>query len=439
MHCVRHYAHRKCATSLNYIKFLYLFSLFSVCNFLYLQNISITRNVTVKGKENITSEVQFTNTFIFDVQVLLKDIQILNIQSSSIVNSTFLVITENSLNTKVTVNNSQFVNSFLEIKNVEQIEILNCLFKSELYNPDPKIFEEYKDPDFTSEDIDRIFSAFGSELASLKDTVDDYLVVASGNVSKTGVTVLGSTFLMIENTTFVNISTPYDEPSGALFLSDVKRGFIKESIFQVNIGRIGAGIVIEDSDINIINSHFRHNKASRQGSTIYVTAHNFSLLLEGNQFEGNFVGYQGTIFINDPMVVISKKNTFIWNRSSGYGGIYLKYSVYFSDVDTVYMGNIARQEGGAIYAQKYSQVRVSNVLFEYNLARYGGGISGKDNSDIFSVGCTFKGNKAGDKGMYYAKHGLRLRNKLYIVSDTSHELGQPKGMTPFVFNAEQCP
>ncbi|MGL4669643.1 MAG: beta strand repeat-containing protein [Methanobacteriaceae archaeon] len=128
--------------------------------------------------------------------------------------------------------------------------------------------------------------------------------------------------------------------------------------------------------INIFNSTFTNNEAQYYGGAIYNND-NGRISIQSSNFINNFADGGGAILSYNGRISIQSSN-FINNSASYAGGAIFNnghgsISIHNSD----FINNSATDNGGAI-ANWYSEINISNSVFDNNSADYGGSISNYD-------------------------------------------------------------
>ncbi|WP_407415880.1 right-handed parallel beta-helix repeat-containing protein [Methanobrevibacter sp.] len=280
-----------------------------------------------------------------------------------------------------------------------------------------------KDCTFKSNDVKRVKSNTGSD--------------ANGGA------IFSEGPLNIENSKFMsNLAFDY---GGAVYACDTLNIF--NCIFESNEASVDyGGAVHSKGNVKIVNSTFKNNFAKARGGALYAEKDAIinTCVFESNKVDGMILGEDsfggaivctGTLYINN--------STFKNNYADDYGGAIVGKDIYINfdqnpdqsfssffinnEVDddiagairakgilyiknTVFSGNKAYVDGGAIYAN--DDVNVNHCLFESNEASgalsqcYGGAIRSK--GDVYVESSTFKDNYAEDYG------GAIYANNVYI-------------------------
>ncbi|WP_407432071.1 right-handed parallel beta-helix repeat-containing protein [Methanobrevibacter sp.] len=239
--------------------------------------------------------------------------------------------------------------------------------------------------------------------------------------------------LYIENSKFISNSAQIY--GGAVYaLSSFE---VYNSVFESNrADEHTGGAIYNHENLKVVNSTFRKNSVEWIGGAIssFKDAHIYGCLFESNKADGVIVNdvYGGAVNCGGTLYI--DNSTFKDNFADDYGGaiagneIYINYNqnanqtfnTFFinneADDDTagaihareklyvkntVFSGNNAYVDGGAIYAK--DDVTAVHCLFESNKADgavsqcYGGAICSKDN-DVYIENSTFKDNYAEDYG-----------------------------------------
>ncbi|CAD7699333.1 unnamed protein product [Ostreobium quekettii] len=150
--------------------------------------------------------------------------------------------------------------------------------------------------------------------------------------------------------------------------------------FEGNGWSIGGGISAFNSNLTVLGSLFLGNTARLTGGAISADASTApsetSLIIEGCNFTGN----------RDPL-----------SQGALPGGV----SVFSTDSRPLEPSNFvnfngpAKSGGGAVFAQQFTKVRISESIFESNFAApAGGALTLLDNMQVLVSGSTFRNNEA---------------------------------------------
>ena len=155
--------------------------------------------------------------------------------------------------------------------------------------------------------------------------------------------VKGNNVRVINSTFNENKATGTD--GGALFIMG-NEAIIVNSTFNENFAKnIGAGILINGTDVSVLNSSFDANRAS-YGAAVYVVGSN------SNIFSSNFTNHKlvnGSVYIKGPNTYVYDSN---FNNNSGENGaaIYIKGSNSNLILNNLSFNNVSKK-GGAIYIE----------------------------------------------------------------------------------------
>jgi len=143
---------------------------------------------------------------------------------------------------------------------------------------------------------------------------------------------------------------------GALFIMG-NEAIIVNSTFNENFAKnIGAGILINGTDVTVLNSSFDANRAS-YGAAIYVVGSN------SNIFSSNFTNHKlvnGSVYIKGPNTYVYDSN-FINNSGENGAAIYIKGSNSNLILNNLSFNNVSNK-GGAIYIEGSNAHIISSDL-----------------------------------------------------------------------------
>lgn len=191
---------------------------------------------------------------------------------------------------------------------------------------------------------------------------------------------------------------------------------ITDSIFRNNDAMAGSGAILlyrlSDAKIRIENCQFSGNqgtygmRADYSGGLMLNSGRNIEMTMKDVEFDGNFGLRGGGLGIVQTSGKAKLENLQFRNNravgSSGEGGGFLLSSSTDIRVDVInstFLKNVADNNGGGINQQiSRTMLRLENVEFEKNQARFGGGFFGQAVAELSAENITFDGNKADQKG-----------------------------------------
>ncbi len=181
---------------------------------------------------------------------------------------------------------------------------------------------------------------------------------------------------------------------------DPSRLYVDKCLFENNTSH-GSGVIYLDElgKGEIKNSVFRNNKVTADGGTVVLDAC-FSALVKNCLFEGNSAVKGGAIQIKvfdyDYRSYVTIENcNFTKNMASYQGGaVYAKYGVT-KLVNCNFNENYC-PKGGAIYT-KYASIELKDSTFNKNSANYGGALFLRTDNN-YIINNIFKNNQASIKG-----------------------------------------
>ncbi|MBR3889304.1 hypothetical protein IKJ53_02195, partial [bacterium] len=163
--------------------------------------------------------------------------------------------------------------------------------------------------------------------------------------------------------------------------------YLGNATFTENSAIDGNGGAIYNTDILVsTNTKFNGNNASLNGGAIYSSSKDYIYIIN-NKFINNQAENGGAIYASATNIEIPIK---IANTTFG---------EYYPNTDSITNGNIANNNGGAIYLASKSYMEIQDSGFYGNSALKNGGavyIGEKSNVDIYDS--SFIGNYAGELG-----------------------------------------
>ena len=245
---------------------------------------------------------------------------------------------------------------------------------------------------------------------------------------------------------------------GAIYVSKANSILTLNNVTFLNndANSFTGGAIFSKGNVKIYNSKFLDNFAYRCGGAISVQGH---LEINNALFKSNRVNsaYGGAIYSLNPLNIIN--SSFIENFADESGGaIYAEDSIFIKNctfesnkvddycggaiyaakpdsgakieiIDSIFNGNLADNQGGAIYT--FNTLDIKNSTFLYNVAD--GIVSiGKNNDGgaIYTINSmkiidsTFIGNRANDNGgAIYSDGQITLQNSKFISNEVDDYYG----------------
>jgi len=181
---------------------------------------------------------------------------------------------------------------------------------------------------------------------------------------------------------------------GALYLNDFSGNLtVTESIFIGNKGtKAGAisfeGEALDSTDILFDRCTFADNEAGQSGGAIWNDANINTLKFQSCNFTHNTCTYMGGgIHIGQTVNELEISSSGFYNHhSNSYGAgiaLFANVGIFTIRSQTIFTGNVAEQEGGAIYYSQVTETEMMSVefsTFTQNVAPQGGPTLYIDNS-----------------------------------------------------------
>ena len=197
------------------------------------------------------------------------------------------------------------------------------------------------------------------------------------------------------------------EYGGAIYYdkySDEAELKISKCTFNKNEAEVDGGAIYSEEDVNVTNSTFKKNKATKA-----TAAKSF-----GGAIRSKGIG----TFIRD--------STFEDNFAYNHGGAIYSDGYYIDIKDSTFTDNEANVDGGAVYGDKF--VDISNSIFHNNAATgktsaksFGGAV--RANDFITVTGCDFSNNHAYNRGgAVYADTEIKIINSNF-TANTAKDYG----------------
>ena len=164
--------------------------------------------------------------------------------------------------------------------------------------------------------------------------------------------------------------------------------------------KVGGALVVTNSNLTIINSHFAENSA-QLGGAIFVELGS-SVIIDNCTFVGNSATgctddccNGGALFIDSGCTVMTHSSTFENNTSEFGGGAISLFRGTLEGIQNEFSSNRASSFGGSIFAHWSSNVYSDMSTFTSNEAGFNGGVMYADYLSSISVkNGTFHYNKA---------------------------------------------
>ena len=237
-------------------------------------------------------------------------------------------------------------------------------------------------------------------------------------------------------TSFFKGNKASDNKGGAIYAEDDVKAV--NTVFSENSADVDGGAIYSDDSVYVTNCYFDNNKADgAKVSQCYGGAIRAEgdVHVESSRFQSNYAhDYGGAIYADAVYINVNQDRNqgftsyFSGNKAGDNkgGAIYTDDGV-FKAVNTVFFGNKALVDGGAVYAD--DDINVTNCLFEENKAQgakilecYGGAFRTQDNAVVDN--CTFRNNYAGDDGgAIYVDDNLWLYNSCVFEGNIAGDNG----------------
>ena len=201
--------------------------------------------------------------------------------------------------------------------------------------------------------------------------------------------------ITIDGTNFTSNADITHMYSGAVSIrGDHSNLTVMSSIFVANTASYGAAIMCNDFwNMKIVNSSFINN-----GNSPVWTSQGRNLLITNSTFYNNYGGENGALSDRGTSNYTITDCSFISNRASnGKGGAISKFDTDMTIRRSMFSGNSASQNGGAIYAS--GTLLAESTNFTNNVAmNHGGAIDAQATDDyiaqIYLINCQIINNTA---------------------------------------------
>ncbi|MDO5824946.1 MAG: hypothetical protein Q4Q22_01055, partial [Methanosphaera sp.] len=231
------------------------------------------------------------------------------------------------------------------------------------------------------------------------------------------VTVTGSTFTANNGTIHSGGAIASVIDGGSLDISDSK--------FINNIASKGGGAIYVEGFMNITGSNFTNNTATERGGAIY-NYYRSNVNVTGSNFINNTAIERGGAIYNHAYSNVNVTGSnFINNTATDCGGAIYNYN--YSNVNVTgsnFTKNNATKFGGAIHNDYYSNATITGSNFTQNNATWGGAIGNYNNSNVNVTGSNFINNTATELGgaIYYNNSNANVTGSNFI-NNTATERG----------------
>ena len=254
----------------------------------------------------------------------------------------------------------------------------------------------------------------GIQQSSILDVTNSTFIDSSAGRSGGVVRAINSSISFC-NSTFTQNSA--SENGGIVYAHSMSSVEFLSSHFLRNTANNSGGVVhLEGQSSAVLDgSIFNLNMAENKGGIVSATTQS-DILLNNSTFTHNsaknggviFAEEDGTIRFSNENIHNSESDILFENNVAMYGGgIYLSNSNLFMGINSTFISNQANISGGAVHADSSSSININSaVLFERNqaLSGYGGGINAQNTSITFGSTVNFIGNNASFGG------GISLAN-----------------------------
>ncbi len=259
---------------------------------------------------------------------------------------------------------------------------------------------------------------------------------------KSNLTVINSTFENnVTDSPYVDANRNLDFGGGAIYLHTGLL-IVRNSTFKNNRSIDGAGGAIHTlhSNVDITDSTFENNQATGYGGAFYndgVLSATGSVIFRRNSFIGNTGNGQGgaafvylyarypnsTITIDSSRFINNRLGLDEVNHSFG-GGLRLGSGTVLVK-DSVFSGNSAVLQGGAIWSGESGAITLDNVTISGNRVTdpsnsYGGGIKVSNSRGFTIKNSTIVNNSAGEVGGGLFDGPATLRNTIIAFNTAAN-------------------
>ena len=251
----------------------------------------------------------------------------------------------------------------------------------------------------------------------------------------------------IVGTTFKNNKTDSSGSGGAIHLEHSSSLNLSDgSLMEGNEASLGGAIyAISSSGVDINQSTFKNNKAAT-GGALFISDASLMMVQGGGSgktdtksvFEGNTASSNGgAIYVQSTDVTLKNGVLLENNQAAKSGGaLYVmgNGSTKVSISDAMFRNNVASTTyGGAFYVQK-SNVSINRTVMEGNKAAYGGAITALQ-STVNLSDAVFRNNTSSQAGGAIFLQGKSLYYKVTETSDTPAISGNSSASGGFLYLA----
>ena len=185
----------------------------------------------------------------------------------------------------------------------------------------------------------------------------------------------------------------------------------------------GGGVFAERSNLSFTGSSSFLSNSAYKGGAVYAESNSKVVITGNTNLSGNSATIGGGVYAEFKTNVVIRGNTTLSSNSATSGGVVfiLRHGVLNISENTIFIGNIATGNGGAVNAWLYSNVIISgNTTFLGNSARRGGGVHAQFTCDVdISGDTTFSGNSAIDNGGGIYVASLNLNGNTSFIGNSA--------------------
>ena len=177
------------------------------------------------------------------------------------------------------------------------------------------------------------------------------------------------------------------------------------------------------SNVSIISSRFRHNRADIGGALV---AHNSSLHINRSAYSYNTANFGGAMVTSASTIDIDSCS-FTGNKVQHSGGVMVTLNDKSSIWNTNFTKNYANEDGGVMITFGNSSFTINNSTFTSNYVLYkSGGVMETRENSLFSISnCTFRSNSVFNSGggviKSWANSSFTITNSTFIYNYASFD------------------